>query len=34
MKSAPAGFELTVAVWLLLAACPLTVSEWRISQLS
>src|SRR5207249_4644210 len=34
MKSAPAGFELTVAAWLLLAACPLTVSEWRISQLS
>ena len=34
MKSARTGFELTVVVWLLLAACPLAVSEWRISQLT
>src|SRR3989442_15042253 len=27
------GIHLTVVVWLLLAACPLLVSEWRLSQL-
>jgi branched-chain amino acid transport system permease protein/urea transport system permease protein len=34
MKSAHAGTALTVAVWLLLAACPFVVSEWRLSQLA
>src|SRR2546428_5471098 len=28
------GIHLTVVVWLLLAACPLLVSEWRLSQLA
>src|SRR2546428_2223816 len=28
------GIRLTVVVWLLLAACPLLVSEWRLSQLA
>lgn len=34
MKSARAGIAVTAAVWLLLAACPLAASEWRLSQLA
>jgi urea transport system permease protein len=34
MRAPRAGIALTLAVWLLLAACPLVVSEWRLSQLA
>ncbi len=34
MTLARAGIAVTAAVWLLLAACPLAVSEWRLSQLA
>lgn len=34
MRSARAGIVATAAVWLLLAACPLVASEWRLSQLA
>src|SRR5947208_1480942 len=34
MRPPRAGIHLTVVVWLLLAACPLVVGEWRLSQLA
>jgi urea transport system permease protein len=34
MRAPRAGIALTLAVWLLLAVCPLVVSEWRLSQLA
>src|SRR5206468_11285192 len=34
MRPPRVGIHLTVVVWLLLAACPLLVREWRLSQLS
>src|SRR5438093_6175888 len=34
MRPPRVGIHLTVVVWLLLAACPLLVSEWRLSQLA
>src|SRR5437867_9448535 len=34
MRPPRVGIHLTVVVWLLLAACPLLLSEWRLSQLA
>jgi len=34
MSTQRAGIALTLAVWLLLGACPLLVGEWRLSQLA
>src|SRR2546430_17091707 len=34
MRPPRVGIHLTVVVWLLLAACPLLVGEWRLSQLA
>src|SRR5438552_10996694 len=34
MRPPRVGIHLTVIVWLLLAACPLLLSEWRLSQLA